>query len=130
MNFRFLVVVALVGAMAIPGLAAAAMSSANYRITTTVMSGGGGTMTSASYRLSGTLGQPSPLVDPYDIPGSASYDLLTGFWYTLGAGIGCAWDDNGDGDVDGSDLAVFIDIFDMADVGAFAAEFGRADCLP
>ena len=62
----------------------AGMSSDNYRITTTVVSGGGGPMASASYGLNGTLGQPSPLIDPYDPPWSTSYDLLTGFWYTRG----------------------------------------------
>ncbi len=123
----------LVVVLGLPCLSSAGMASTNYRITTTVMSGGGGVMASSNYRLTGTLGQPSPLIDPADPPYSASFDLLTGFWYTLGAGVGCLWDIEpsgvGDGDVDGADLAAFIDIFDLADVGAFAAEFGRENCF-
>jgi len=56
---------------------------------------------------------------------------------------GCEGDFDGDGDVDGSDLAVFTDAFgssdevadldgdgyvDESDLAAFAAEFGRTDC--
>ncbi len=129
MKFKSKLAAVLVLILGLPCLSAADMASENYRITTTVMSGGGGAMGSTNYQLNGTLGQPSPLIDPADPPWSTNYDLLTGFWYTLGAGGGCAWDDNGDGDVDGTDLAVFIDIFDLADMGAFAAQFGRADCF-
>jgi hypothetical protein len=113
--------------MPIPG--DAAMSSANYRITTTVVSGGGGPMASASYGLNGTLGQPSPLIDPYDPPWSTSYDLLTGFWYTVGGG--CRWDIepvSGDGDVDGADLAEYLNAYDPMTLPAFVAEFGRIGC--
>jgi hypothetical protein len=105
------------------------MSSANYRITTTVMSGGGSPMASSSYQLNGTLGQPSPLVnDPLMPPFSDNYEMLTGFWYTLG---GCYWDlepVSRDGDVDGADLAEFLNAFDAASVPSFAAEFGRIGC--
>ena len=109
--------------------ALADMGSANYRITTSVMSGGGAPMGSASYESDSTLGQPSPLMDPADPPGSTNYWLDPGFWYTLEGGIGectelsCfaatyglmsgdtgfngACDFEPDGDVDGSDLAVF-----------------------
>jgi hypothetical protein len=41
----------------------AQMSSANYRITTTVMSGGGAPMASTSFQMNSTLGQPSPLME-------------------------------------------------------------------
>ena len=106
------------------------MSSTNYRITTTVMSGGGETMASSNYALTGTLGQPSPLVDdPLFPPSSESYEMLTGFWYTIGGG--CTWDLEpvpGDGDVDGADLAEFINAFNPADVPSFAGEFGRVGC--
>jgi hypothetical protein len=106
----------------------AAMSSANYRIETTVMSSGGGSMASANYQLTGTLGQPSPLVDdPLFPPSSTSYAMLTGFWYTIGGG-GCTWDFEPDGDVDGADLYEFINAFNLADVPSFAAEFGSAGC--
>jgi hypothetical protein len=115
-----------------PGKGAnAQMQSEHYRITTSVMSGGGGPMDSGSgtYRLNGTMGQPSPLMDAADPPYSLNYDLYPGFWYTLGAG--CLWDiepESGDGDVDGADLAVFITIFQAVDLAAFAAEFGQSNC--
>jgi len=55
---------------------AAGQSSASYELTRSVMSGGGATSTSASYELTGTLGQPSPV----DVSDSASYSLGSGFW--------------------------------------------------
>lgn len=45
------------------GLAAAGMSSANYKITTAVVSCGCGAMESANYQMNSTLGQPSPLME-------------------------------------------------------------------
>ena len=53
-----------------------AQSSASYDITRSVMSGGGATSTSASYSLTGTFGQPSPV----QASDSASYSLGSGFW--------------------------------------------------
>jgi hypothetical protein len=108
----------------------AQMSSTHYTITTTVMSGGGGPMASDGYQLNGTLGQPSPLIDPALPPQSFNYDLLTGFWYTTGGGSGCLYDRDGDGDVDGADLENFLNGFPLSEVSAFALEFGREDCLP
>ncbi len=63
----------------------AQMQSANYSITTSVLSGGGAPMGSANYETSATLGQPSPLMDPADPPGSTNYGLYPGFWYTVDA---------------------------------------------
>lgn len=129
MHFCFLVLLVA----GIPGDGAdAQMQNVHYRIATSVMSSGGGSMISGSgtYRLNGTMGQPSPLMDAADPPYSSSYDLNPGFWYTLGGG--CLWDiepESGDGDVDGADLAVFITIYVADDLAAFAAEFGRSDCL-
>jgi hypothetical protein len=54
----------------------AGQSSASYEITKSVMSGGGTTSTSASYSLTGSLGQPSPV----EVSDSASYSLGSGFW--------------------------------------------------
>ena len=105
------------------------MESSSYAITTDVVSGGGGTMTSNSYQLQATIGQPSPLMNPTTPPYSASYDLYPGFWYTLETGPICAnlaafaaafgtldgdadynlsCDLDTDGDVDGGDLSNFI----------------------
>jgi hypothetical protein len=55
---------------------AGAQSSASYELTKSVMSGGGTTSTSASYSLTGTFGQPSPV----DVSDSTSYNLGSGFW--------------------------------------------------
>ncbi len=109
--------------------AVAEMGSKNYRITTSVMSGGGAPMGSASYETDSTLGQPSPLMDPSDPPWSTSYELFPGFWYTQEAGVpectlpyfaatfgsvsgdtnyNSVCDFEPDGDVDGSDLAEFV----------------------
>lgn len=132
----------------------AEMSSNNYTISTSVMSSGGGPMDSGSYQTNSTLGQSSPLIDPADPPGSTNYDLYPGFWYTLEASIpqnDCPGDFDTDGDVDGSDLAIFAADFgrtdcdtgelcegdfdgdndvDGSDLATFAADFGRTDCLP
>ena len=84
-------------------------------------------MGSAGFRGQGTLGQPTPLMDPADPPYSDAYDLYPGFWYTLEAALGCdlaefaaafgtvsgepgynlGCDSEPDGDVDGVDLAEF-----------------------
>ena len=60
---------------------AAAMESASYKIPSTVLSGGGSPMSSASYNGNSTLGQPSPLMNPSNPPTSTSYDNYPGFWY-------------------------------------------------
>ncbi|MCG7851447.1 MAG: hypothetical protein MIO92_02890, partial [Methanosarcinaceae archaeon] len=65
----------------------AEMSSDNYSIPTSVLSGGGAPMSSDNYQTNSTLGQSSPLTDPADPPGSANYDLYPGFWYTLEASV-------------------------------------------
>jgi hypothetical protein len=55
---------------------AVAQSSASYELTKSVMSGGGTTSTSASYSLTGTFGQPSPV----QVSESDSFSLGSGFW--------------------------------------------------
>jgi hypothetical protein len=85
MKKRLIVILIMAGLLAVLAVSAgiAGMSNANYQITTTVMSGGGGPMVSAGYQLNGTQGQPSPLMDPADPPYSTNYDLYPGFLYTL-----------------------------------------------
>ena len=109
MEKRVIVILFVVGLLAGLGMPAAAdpMSSANYRITTTVVSGGGGPMDSTSFQINATLGQSSPLIDPADPPLSAGYELLAGFWYTVGIEplvSACPADFEPDGDVDKDDL--------------------------
>jgi len=101
-----------------PNTDAEEMSSDNFRIPTSVVSGGGTPMSSTSFRVNQTIGQPSPLMDPLDPPYSADYDLYPGFWYTaIPEDVElCEGDFDSDNDVDGSDLAIF------------AADFGRTDC--
>ncbi len=109
-----------------------AMQSTNYKITTSVMSSGGGTMTSASFVSSAVLGQPSPIADQDATPTSDSYDLYPGYLYTLVSGSVCIWDLSSpfDGDVDGLDLHLFIDYeYDTTQyLEGFSGEFGRTDC--
>jgi hypothetical protein len=131
-------------------VAIANMSSTNFTITTTVMSGGGGSMSSPNFQIQGTVGQPTPLPNTADPPYSDSYDLYPGFWYTTVASAppnDCPGDFENDGDVDGSDLAVFAADFgrtdcsgdcegdfdidgdvDGSDLAVLAADFGRTDC--
>jgi len=124
----------------------AQMQSASYRITTSVVSGGGGQMSSSNYRFNGTLGQPSPLIDPAEPPWSSSYDLLTAFWYTVAdaAIFYCPADLNLDGSVDEVDLDMLADRFggtgfdldadgdldmDGNDLYEMAKDFNCNDCL-
>jgi len=117
-------------------LGLAAMDSTSYSITTSVISGGGIPMSSMSYQLNSTLGQPSPIT-PID---STNFEAYPGFWYTLTQPF-CPWDlepadPNGDGDVDSLDLDAFIDNFDPGVSGkydeihleGFASEFGKTNC--
>jgi len=124
------------------------MTSTNYTITTTVISGGGSPMTSTSYQLTCTLGQPSPLIDPAFPPRSTSYDLLTGFWYTIGSSppfSACPADLDTDGDVDDDDLYTLATDFgqsgletdadldsdmDGRDLYEMVVDFSRTDCMP
>ena len=56
-----------------------AMQSANYRIEPMVLSSGGGVCSSVGIRAFETIGQPTPV----GVLSSASYRLLSGFWYQL-----------------------------------------------
>jgi hypothetical protein len=109
----------------------AEMQSENHRITTSVMSGGGSAMGSANFQMNSTLGQSSPLMDAANPPYSDSYDLYPGYWYTM-AVAGCFYDLDGDGDVDGQDLAAlasgFGGTYDADDLAGFALEFGGNLC--
>jgi len=80
-NFIFAVVL-LMGFLLALAAHAEEMSSSSYRITATILSGGGGEYTGASYKAESTMGQPTSLVDTY----STSYNLYTGFWYAFSRG--------------------------------------------
>jgi hypothetical protein len=108
----------------------AEMASEHYRIRSSVQAAGGVPIGSANYQINSTIGQSSPLPDASDPPMSNSYDLYPGFWYTLSTGLLPCQDlssfarafgttdlDDGyniscdfepDGDLDGVDLANFL----------------------
>jgi hypothetical protein len=105
------------------------MSSTDYHITTTAISGGGVPMASANYRLNGTLGQTTPLMEQGMVPYSDNYELFPGFWYTIGPfSDTCPGDFDWDFDVDGADLQEYI--YDSGGLGlrVFAASFGKDHC--
>ena len=108
----------------------AEMESENYKIPTSVFSGGGMPAGSTNYQTDSTLGQPSPLMQGDQNPYSDNYDNYPGFWYTVKGTDVCEFDFDGDKDVDGSDLAEFIADPDLLDLSVFAVEFGRTDCPP
>ena len=93
------------------------------------MSGGGAPMGSGNFQSNGTLGQPSPLLQPAPAV-STNFDLYPGFWYTMSIS-NCIWDLHIDGDVDGLDLNLFIHppYFNVLGIEDFGSEFGRTDCL-
>lgn len=80
------------------------MSSTNFEITSSVISAGGGSMASANFNLTTTLGQPSPL----GAASSTSFNLDTGFWFTLL--LIMVGDVNGDGNVDLEDVITVLQI--------------------
>ena len=115
---------------AVPVWAWAAMGSASFKISTSVLSGGGGEMFSSSFSVHSVLGQPTPVSLQQDHPASGSYVLYPGYIYTLQSS--CFGDFNGDGDVDGEDLHLFRVGYpgpiNATDLGRFASEFGRLGC--
>jgi len=94
----------------------AEMQSENYKIPTSVFSGGGVPIGSANYQTESTLGQPSPLMDPSDPPTSTNYNLEPGFWYTVAVAEVCECDLSNDGKCD------------MQDWLLFGQDWGRTDC--
>jgi len=121
---------------------------AQYDIEIDVFSGGGGDDLSTNYYLFSLMGQPSAI----GTSSSSGYRNYAGFIWAL-VGIPpinlCKGDFDGDGDVDGSDLAIFAVDFgrtncsigppcegdfdkdgdvDESDLAVFASEFGRTDC--
>ncbi len=125
------IVVMAVMLVVIPVGVWAAMSSTNFQISTTVMSGGGGGMASAGFGVQSVLGQPTPVALQQNHPASSGYLLYPGFMYTLQT-PSCFGDLDEEGDVDGHDIVLFIGGYpgpiDAADLERFASEFGRQDC--
>jgi hypothetical protein len=85
-------------------VASAEMSSTSYRITSSVISGGGSVMSATNYRLVSTLGQPTP-------PGNSSstnYNLNSGFWYTVL--VNAVGDVNGDSSINLADVIAALQV--------------------
>jgi hypothetical protein len=108
--------------------ARAEMSSTNFRIPHSVLSGGGGYKDSTNFQSEDTLGQPAPLMEDELVPSSTNYKNYPGFWYLMAGSPTCPSDFDGDNDVDGSDLADYL--FDPGGLGleVFASNFGKANC--
>jgi hypothetical protein len=86
-------------------MANAEMSSTSYRISTTVMSGGGGIMSSVNFNLVSTVAQSSPL----GYGSSGNYQLDPGYWYTVLIGF-VIGDINGNGVADLEDVIIALQI--------------------
>jgi len=133
----------LVFVFALSSWASGQMQSANFRMITTVMSGGGSRVGSGSFQGNSTIGQPSPLASG-DNPQSFEFDMFPGFWYAAEGGVVfCPGDYDRDNDVDGMDLAAFADYYwsndpeadlngdsfvDEEDIEKFAENFGKRPC--
>jgi len=108
--------------------------SENYLITTSVQSSGGAFINSGNYKISSTIGQPSPLSVGQENPNSENYDNYPGFWCTVKYGpvVTCAGDLEPDGvpdrDVDGLDLYYYIFFTPEIGLDEFATNFGKTDC--
>jgi len=76
----------------------AEMSNANYRITSSVISGGGSVMSSTNYHLMSTIGQSSSIGNS----SSTNHHIDAGFWYTML--LNSVGDVNGDGLVNLEDV--------------------------
>lgn len=118
--------------LSIPVWVHASMTSSHFQISTSVMSGGGGTMSSPGFTVNAILGQPTPIPLQGDYPLSADFRLYPGYMYTIPT-LSCFGDFNVDGDVDGEDVNTFIigypGAFSPEDLIRFASEFGKDDCL-
>jgi hypothetical protein len=82
----------------------AEMSSTSFRISTTVMSSGGNTMSSTNFRMVSTFGQPTVLGNG----SSASYSSYPGFLYTLL--LSKVGDVNGDGLINLKDVIAALQV--------------------
>lgn len=81
------------------------MSSANYKIPSSVVNSGGGTMSSANYTLIASIGEP--VIGPTE---SAGYDLYAGFLAAYLNAIGMRGDVNRDGVINSADVRLLLQI--------------------
>jgi len=115
-TFQFILILAFSTAFAVG--VSAEMQSDNYRITSSVISAGGGPTASDNFKNDATMGQSSPLMQGNQNPSSNNYDSYPGFWYTVGLEPVdvCECNLNGDSNCDMQDWLVF------------GQDWGRTDC--
>ena len=90
-------------------LATSVAASQPYFLESSTIDGGGGTISGATYELSGTIGQPDAAV-----LSGPTYTLTGGFWVAGNPGpAGC----------NAGDLAVPFGVLDLADINAFTSGF-------
>lgn len=85
-------------------IANAEMSSTNFRIASSEISGGGNLMSSTNYSLVSTLGQSTSIGNS----SSTNYGLDAGFWYTML--LDTVGDVNGDGVVNLKDVIAALQV--------------------
>ncbi len=93
----------------------ASVAAAQYSVNWYTIDGGGGTSTGGGYTISGTIGQP----DAGPAMTGSTYTVTGGFWVGTGTGgtgcSACAADYDGNGGVDGGDLAAFFADFEAGE---------------
>ena len=131
MKNRSIILFTLTCLLVMPALAWSTMKSDHFEIKASVMSGAGGPMNSANYSGNSVLGQPTPVMLQNNHPWSDGFTLYPGYIYTVLPS--CSGDLDVDGDVDGSDLYIFLlgypGSFSAEDLIKFALEFGKTDCF-
>ena len=91
-------------AIIVAALTASTAAAQPFEITSSTIDNGGGTLTSASYTLSGTIGQP----DAGETLVGSTYELRGGFWTANAAPSRLCADQNGDGLVSPADFIAWI----------------------
>ncbi|PWB68508.1 hypothetical protein C3F09_11520 [candidate division GN15 bacterium] len=103
-----------------PGATSAAVPAAGEQIKWQVISGGGSRGTSASYIVSGTVGQTA-----VGLATSASYKINQGFWQDFGTG-GCCTGTTGN-----VNMAGIVDLSDLSALVSYLTGGGYAlPCVP
>jgi acetamidase/formamidase len=105
------------------------MSSANYRIPTSVINSGGGTASSTNYTLIASIGEP--VIGLIGTTPPDNYKLNAGFLATLIQVIGSPGDLNYDGLVDINDVKLALQIAAGLASGAYpGVNFPSGDVVP
>ena len=105
------------------------MSSANFRIPTSVINSGGGTASSTNYTLIASIGEP--VIGLIGTAPTDNYRVNAGFLATLIQVIGSPGDLNYDGVVDFNDVKLALQIAAGLSSGAYpGVNFPKGDVVP